>query len=458
MKERTQGLGLCPPHPKIAREIRRDIKKRNLTTRDVRMRSVTEELASEPLTKPGMNDGTFYPEEALPITTRMRGLTPSRAVRSRPTTGTLRILVLLADFADNVGKRPAQEFSDMLFSKGTYKTGSMRDFYKENSYGQLDVEGRVLGWLRLPQSYAFYVNGDNGTGDFPNNSQKLVEDALNVAVQEGLDLSTFDTDGDAFLDGLFVVFAGGGAEDEEDKKVRAKKMWSHQFHLQTSFVSQGITAFAYCVVPEDGKVGVFSHEFGHMLGLPDLYDTTYKSLGVGNWCIMGGGEWNNGGLTPAHFCAWSKAKLNWIKPTVVKDAQSLELPSVEKNKAAVYRLWTKGKSGDEYFLIENRQKEGFDSKLPAEGLLVWHVDDSQRDNDNPGHYMVGVVQADGLRDLERGKGNGADKGDPYPGSTKNKAFGPTTNPNSNDFIGSATGVGVTNIKVKDGVVTCDVKV
>ena len=144
MKEPAHGLGLCPPHPKIAREIRREIKKRNLTTRDVRMRSVTDELASEPVTKPGLNDGAFYPEDALPIATRTRELTPSRAVRNRPTTGTLRILVLLVDFADNVGKRPKQEFEEMLFSKGTYKTGSMHDYYKENSYGQLDVEGRVI--------------------------------------------------------------------------------------------------------------------------------------------------------------------------------------------------------------------------------------------------------------------------------------------------------------------------
>jgi immune inhibitor A len=456
MKDSFPRHALCPPHPKVTKKIRAELKKRGFNNQDRQMRSVTAELGSEPIPTIGINDGVFYPEDAVPLLPQTRGLTPSRAVRKRPTTGKLRIMVLLADFADNEGKRDAKDFSAMLFSKGIYKTGSMRDFYLENSYGQLDLDGQVIGWLRMPQSYTFYVGSDNGTGAFPNNSQKMVEDALTLAAQQ-IDFKQFDVDGDAFLDGLFVVFAGGGAEAEEDKEKRATLMWSHQSHLPHTFDSQGIKAFAYCVVPEDGRVGVFSHEFGHMLGLPDLYDTTYKSSGVGVWCIMGAGEWNNDGLTPGHFCAWSKTKLEWVKPQNVKAEETIKLAPVEEDQNAVYRLWQAGKSGDEYFLIENRQRQGFDAKLPAQGLLVWHIDESQHNNDHRGHYMVGLRQADGARQLELAKNDG-DTGDPYPGKAKNTSLTPTSNPSTNDVLGRKTSVSISNIKLAKGVISCKVKV
>jgi len=456
MLKKIEHIRLCPPHPNVLKTIRTEVKRRRLSINDLRMASVAAELVIEPAGTLGVNDGVFYPEESLPLAIRAAALSPSRAVRSRPTTGKLRILVLLADFPDNQGKRSPKDFSSMLFSQKIYPTGSMRDFYQENSYGQLDLDGQVVGWLRMPQSYSYYVNGDNGMGKYPNNSQKMVEDALKLVAQQ-IDFRQFDDDGDAFLDGLFVVFAGGGAEEDTDPMTRAQKIWAHQSHITKPFVSNGITAYAYCVVPEDGRVGIFSHEFGHMLGLPDLYDTTYKSSGVGAWCLMGDGEWNDDGLTPGHFCAWAKAKLNWIKPTVVKQVQTLQLPPIETDKSAAYRLWTGGKAGPEYFLLENRQQTGFDAKLPASGLLIWHIDDSQHNNDHPGNYWVGLKQADGNRDLELGRNQG-EGGDPYPGSTTNIKFTATTNPNSSDVLGRPTKVSVTNIKIKKGVVSCSVKV
>jgi immune inhibitor A len=404
--------------------------------------------------KPGFNQGIFYPEYDLPRA--VARFAPSEAVRSRPTTGKLKCLVLLVDFSDNQGSRPASDFQDMLFSQGTHPTGSLRDFYKENSYGQLDVDGQVIGWLRLPQLYSFYVNGDNGGGSYPNNAQKMVEDALNLAAQQ-VDFRQFDTDGDNFLDGLFVVHAGDGAEADPNPTSRAKKIWSHQWDISQPFVSNGITAYAYCTEPEDGRAGVFCHEFGHMLGLPDLYDTTYASGAVGAWCVMGSGSWNNAGLTPGHFCAWSKATLGWVAPKVMKKAATRKLKAVEREKKQIYRLWSKGKLGTEYFLIENRQRVGFDAFLPADGLLVWHIDDSQHNNDHPGSYWVGLRQADGLLDLENNRNDG-DAGDPFPGTLNKLRIDGTTTPNSNDRLGSPTSVAVTNIAMSNKVVSCRVKV
>jgi immune inhibitor A len=431
------------------------MKRQRLTPGDRRLAAASPMLAAPPSSRPGINDGTFYPDDDLP---RRPGLSlaPSRASKARPTTGTLQCLVLLVDFADNPGQRPPQEFKNMLFSKGQVPTGSMREFYAENSYGQTDLEGDVVGWLRLPQPYSYYVNGENGTGNYPTNAQKMAEDALALAAQK-VNLANFDTDGDGYIDGLFVVHAGGGAEADPNKATRAGKIWSHQYHLSKTFVSNGTKAYAYCTEPEDGRVGVFSHEFGHMLGLPDLYDTTYASEGVGVWCVMGGGSWLGGGDTPGHFCAWSKSRLGWIQPKVVKKPASLSLGPVETDKNGVYRLWSKGKDGQEYFLIENRRRVGFDKKLPAEGLLIWHVDDAEHNNDHPGAYWVGLIQADGDQDLEKNRNDG-DGGDVYPGTSKNKAFGPATTPPSRDQLGQPTGVAVTSIALKDSAVTCKVKV
>jgi immune inhibitor A len=453
---RMPGPLFVGPSPEVLKTIRAEVRRQKYTAGDRRMLGVAAFLGVEPSRRVGLNEGIFYPVDALPA--RARGLGPARAARSRPTTGTLRLLVLLVDFPDNEGKRSPSELKEMLFSRGTYATGSMWDYYNETSYKQLDVQGDVHGWIRLPNPYSYYVNGDNGCDDtnYPHNAVKMVEDALAAAAQT-VDFRSFDADGDKFLDGLFVVHAGSGAETDPNEATRAGRIWSHQWNISKPFVSSGVTAYAYLTVPEDCRVGVCCHEFGHMLGLPDLYDTTYQTEGVGAWCVMGAGNWNGGGKTPGHFCAWAKARLGWIKPKVVKSAGKLKLAAVEGQPAPVYRLWTKGKGGDEYFLIENRQRVGFDAKLPAAGLLIYRINDASHNNDHPGDYWVGVQQADGKRDLELGR-NGGDKGDPYPGSSRNTTFDGRSSPASLDHLGRATGVAVTGIVVKNGEVVLSAKV
>jgi len=410
-------------------------------------------IGGEPRGVPGLNEGVFYPPE-----TSSRGLrpAPSPMMRRRSTTGMARCLVLLVDFDDNPGTRPAADIQDMLFSQGTYATRSLRDYYQENSYGQLDVDGLVLGWLRMPQLYAYYTDGQRGLGAYPRNTQKLVEDALAVATQQ-VDLRQFDADGDLFVDGLFVVHAGSGAETVIDPARQPAAIWSHQWNTSLPVVSNGITAYAYCTTPEDGRIGVFCHEFGHMLGLPDLYDTTYRSTGVGQWCVMGTGSWNDGGRTPGHLCAWAKARLGWIAPAVVTGAQVLQLQPIEQDKGGVYRLWTGGAVGSDYLLIEARQAAGFDHALPGAGLLIWRIDEAQRDNTHPGAYLVGLEQADGRHDLELGRNSG-DAGDPYPGSTQALRYDAATAPNFDPQRHRPYDVTVTDIADTGGAIMCQVTV
>ena len=226
-------------------------------------------------------------------------------------------------------------------------------------------------------------------------------------------------------------------------------IWSHKWILPTAFVNQGVKVYAYSTEPEDGRVGVFSHEFGHVLGLPDLYDTSYRSEGVGNWCLMGGGSWGGGGNKPTRMSCWCLSKLGWIKPVNAKSG-AYTLDTLENNAKDCLRVWTGGKSGPEYFMLENRQTKGRDSALPGSGLAVWHIDEARSDNTNPLAYKVGLMQADGKRDLELAKNNG-DDGDLFPGSSKKTSFNDKTTPSSRAHDGNSTGVSLSGISVANGI-------
>src|SRR5205807_742226 len=139
----------------------------------------------------------------------------------------------------------------------------------------------------------------------------------------------FDTDNDGFVDAIFLIHAGGGAEAEPNPTKRKNMIWSHKWTLPQPFVNQGVKVFAYCTEPEDGRVGVFSHELGHLLGLPDLYDATYRSHGIGDWCLMAGGSWGGEGNRPARMSCWCLSKLGWIKPKVVTGKETLQLDTLE---------------------------------------------------------------------------------------------------------------------------------
>ncbi len=199
------------------------------------------------------------------------------------------------------------------------------------------------------------------------------------------------------MDGVFLIHAGAGAETEPDPAKRPNMIWSHKWVLPKEFEKDGVKAYAYSTEPEDGRVGVFAHEFGHVLGLPDLYDSTYFSRGVGDWCLMGSGSWgdNPKGSNPCRLSCWCLAKLNWIKPKNVRKAEDLTLPPLADDPAACRRLWSKGKKGTEYFLIENRQRRGRDASLPGSGLAVWHIDETQSDNTTPVQYLVALFRRTG---------------------------------------------------------------
>ncbi len=384
-------------------------------------------------------------------------------------------IVLLVDFSDkvaNVADYPPSHFQSMLFSEGSYTTGSMRDYFLENSYGQFSLSGSTSQWLRMPETYVYYANNQRGLGIYPQNAQKLVEDAV-LAADPYVDFSQFDNDGpdgipnsgddDGYVDALFVVHAGRGYEETGNPA----DIHSHQWNTRTPVPVDGVLVSIYSMEPEDGRIGVFCHEYGHVLGLPDLYDYEYDARGVGFWSVMSTGSWGNSGLTPVHFDAWSKVRLGFVTPQVLtSNVKNLRIFKAETSPTT-YILWTNGIYSSEYFLIENRQKTLFDSCIMASGLVIYHVDEAYATNNNEccgtgiPHYLLAVEQADGECDLENNYNSG-DEGDPFPGSggtyNPNYVFDSASVPSSRDYFGNETQVSLSNIETVGEDIVADVVV
>ncbi|UCH10784.1 MAG: immune inhibitor A, partial [Fidelibacterota bacterium] len=220
-------------------------------------------------------------------------------------------------------------------------------------------------------------------------------------------------------------------------------------------------------------IGVFAHELGHALfGLPDLYDRDESSNGVDDWSLMASGVWLGPlgshpymGTSPSQPDAWSRIQMGYAAAqNVTVDLLSESIVNVSSSPD-IYRLWTYGNASNEYFLIENRQRVGYDYYLPSGGLLVYHIDESitsQNDNEwYPGyttssHYLVAVEQADGAYNLE--KGDWADDGDPFPGSSQNAEFYNFSSPSSRAYSGTHTGIFLTNISSSGDTMWVDMSV
>ncbi|MBU2663765.1 M6 family metalloprotease domain-containing protein [Actinoplanes bogorensis] len=392
----------------------------------------------------GLNDGAIFPPDYYRPGTPAATIRNAAAART-PLRGTIRAVVVLVDFEDQPMTATADHFRELFFSTGLLEHGSVREYYREVSHGLIDLDGEVLGPYRMPETIAWYANGDYGCGvGNPLGTKRARDMAVSAAAaaDPDVDFGPYDNDGNGLVDAFIIVHAGRGGETRPSDP--DTQIWSHKFALREPRRTDGITVYGYLTVGEDAKLGVCAHELGHLLfGFPDLYDADYSSAGVGSWCLMGAGEWNGGGDVPAHPSAWCKAGQGWVSVTNVTAAGDVTLPDV-KDSHNVLRLWHDGASGPEYFLAEHRRRTGYDAKLPGDGMLIWRIDEDQPDNRDENHYKVALVQADAALDLELNRNRG-DGGDPYPGTSANTSLTPTSTPSSASHLGQATGVSLTGI-------------
>lgn len=371
-----------------------------------------------------------------------------------PKIGTMKNLVLLVGFADKAFTRTVAEYQN-LFNTVGYTTdgaqGSVKDYYKEVSYNQLNVDSVVVEPVTLTNSYVYY-GGNDAYGD-DSHPREMVREALAALEARGFDFSALDNDNDGWVDGLTVIHAGGG---EEYSGNDANYIWSHQWAMASAVTYDGKSLQTYHTEPERRgwdsysstwgitRIGVICHENAHFLGLPDLYDYGYDSMGCGNFCLMAGGSWNgNYGTQPAQMSAWCKKYLTWLTPTVVTASGTYSLPRVEDNQT-VYRL-SGGFPSTQYFLIENRQGYGFDASMPGStrGVLVWHVDETVANNNSQTHYKVDLEEASGTQHLELNTNSGDDADFFRSGTMTTFNYG--TAPNSRSYSALGLGVDITNV-------------
>jgi len=318
------------------------------------------------------------------------------------------------------------DWEESFFSTGTYSKkasatgqtvyGSLNDYYREQSYGALRVEGKVFDWVEVGKKRLEY-----GPATAQNEKSVFFTEALDKLLgREGADaIKNFD--------GVFFLYGG-----DRVQTTRGGLYWPHRGN-----VTYKGRRLAYFIVQEGGprmsSISVTAHEFGHLLGLPDLYARPENpgSEGLGVWCAMSN-ELGNG--RPQHFSAWCKEQLGWIQPAVIdpRVKQRLVLGPVEDSPRECFKVLLRP-DGTEYFLLENRRKKGFDTDLPGEGLLIWRVVRS-RPLLESSHGVEGAAGPNVFRDWI-----------PYP-SRANDAFTPFTTPSSRSQLGGGLPVHLTNIR------------
>ncbi|MEX2527593.1 MAG: M6 family metalloprotease domain-containing protein [Gemmatimonadota bacterium] len=409
---------------------------------------------------------------------------PTLGFREGGVKGTFRFPVVLGLFADSPSQPPAtQETLQRHFFDGPNPTGTIRDYYEQASQRRVDVRGVTFPWVQTELSGGLVAGGTSGLAS-PARVRDFIVEILEALDASGMDWSAFVNDGpdgvpnspddDGHVDLLAVVHPAWGSECGADPQ--RTRIWSHRFRLSawgggpfvtsTPAASGGyVTIDDYIIQPalscdreSPNEIGVLAHELGHGFGLPDLYGTRTSSshFGAGNWDLMATGTWGCAGSNPARPCgmgAWSRAMLGWVEvEELLPGTEPIELtvgPSLEDSR--VYRL--QGEGSRHHLLLENRQRDGFDTQIFSPGLLVWQVDPekvangwrSNVVNGDPQRMGVWLREAQGDERLVLPGGGRGDAGNPFPGAAGNQRFHAGSRPSARAWDGDPLGVTLLNI-------------
>lgn len=434
-----------------------DLVPSNIVANDVKQRSEAEE-AYLATVKKGITFSKQQFQQARIRRNQVGGTNPGEPKKSSYL-GTQKVVVLLVSFSDVHFSHTQQEFDD-LYNKINYTTGgaqgSVRDFYRETSYGQMDLVADVYGPIQLANSRAYYGANTSSSGGSDQRPAEMVREAVLLADSiYNIDFSQYDVDNDGWVDVINVVFAGHG----EEAGATSNAIWSHQWNITTTTLD-GKRLSKYSCSPECrnnsgtniSRIGVVCHELGHVFGAADYYDIDYSGFdGTGEWDIMASGSWNNSGITPAHHNPYIKIyDYGWATPIELNSACGVTMPPSETTKDSAFFI-VKTATNKEYFLLENKQKIGFDASIPGHGLVIYHKAANMssygpNDTHPQGFYPVNAGSTWATPTSNTSSYGTIDSQNlPFPGNKKKTSFTDTTTPSAKAWNGTPTNKPITNI-------------
>lgn len=371
-----------------------------------------------------------------------------------PAYGNQKAIVILVEYQDTKFRLddPHDYFSRMLNEPGFNDygaTGCAKEYFSLNSNGNFNCDFDVYGPVTLSRNMSYYGGNDyNGDDQHPADMVKEACEQLDDEV----DFSEYDRNHDGVVDNVFVFYAGRG----EASGGAANTVWPHSWNMASAGYSNlyfdDVRIHTYgCSNEWEGSrpdgVGTFIHEFSHVMGLPDLYATSYSgAFTPGAWSALDYGPYNNDGMTPPLYSAFERYALGWMEPKEMKDPANAFLPPISQNVAGIIRT----QDDTEFFLVENRQQTGWDAYLPGHGMLVWHVDyddyvwTRNKVNDSSSHQYVDLEEADGTQNEY------SRDGDAFPGTSNVTEFTADTRPSLKAWNGTAIDVPLTDIQEIDG--------
>ena len=312
-------------------------------------------------------------------------------------------LVILVNFANVAFTTEKAEMDSMLIGKNytrnysyTYRNkkynitsqGSARQYFQDASFGQYTPEFDVVGPVSVSKNMEYYGQNDRYGDMYPH---KMVDEACKLAdTQFNVDFTRYDNNGDGYVDFVFVIYAGyGEADGGADETI-----WPHAWNLSsvgTRCVIDGKTVDLYACGNEldyyskkHTGIGTFCHEFSHVLGLPDLYDTNQEDphgeKTFGSWSILDYGPYNNEGNTPPTFSAYERFFMGWLTPRLITEPENVVLKDLKESNEALlisssdqHNLIGNNPSPTTFYMIENRQQEGWDKHLPGHGMMLTKI-------------------------------------------------------------------------------------
>ncbi len=399
--------------------------------------------------------------------------TGSHTLGTQLESGTWRVPVILVSFADDTLHYTAQDFDRLLFDTTRVNPkGSVAEYFAFCSGGRLKVRGRVVATVRLPETAAYYANASSGLLWYttPRNELGFARDALKLC-EQSIPWHEFDRDFDTYVDMVWFVHAGFGGESGNPNH-----LWSLTSHMSYGWANSSVFTThvgapgssrymlvdRFTVLPElsliypgeRSEIGVFCHEFGHAIGLPDLYDVQNPvNTGPGNWSLMSSGAYGGDGHSPdlpVMMGAWPLRYLGWDRLVRPARDTTITLGALSESPD-ILDVWLQGADSPEHFMVERRARVGYDARLPGEGLILYHVNEfamavglaSNTVNSGP-IPGLSLVAGDARDDLAAGRNRG-DASDPLPGATGITRFDDFTTPSARSIANQYSNVGLEDI-------------